>query len=102
MNISIDSSELQTDSENDESQNNFNTNMNNKEISKEIKFTNAYPEESTSMIKENSNNNLQNIYDNNSGEIPESNIKFVTDDTILFNGKEFKKTTRLNNYVRKD
>ena len=43
-----------------------------------------------------------NYVDTNSSEIPENQIKLIADDTILFNGKEFKKTTRLNKYIRKN
>ena len=102
MNISVESNDLQPDSENEEPQNNINTNINNNENSKENEYINIKPEESNSIIKETSKFDLHNINDNILSEIPENNIKFVTDDTILFNGKEFKKTNRLNNYVRKD
>ena len=101
MNISVESNDLQPDSENDEPQNNINTNINNNENSKENEYINIKPEESNSIIKETSKFDLHNINDNILSEIPENDIKFVTEDTILFNGKEFKKTNRLNNYVGK-
>ena len=82
MNISVYPIDIQQDSENDDSQNKFNTNLNNKENSKEINFINFNPQKSNSFTKEKEINNLQNLNDNISGEIPENNIKFVTE--ILF------------------
>ena len=101
MNISVESSEQQPDSENEESQNNLNTNLNNKGYSNVNKIINITHEEPNSKIEEESKNkDSKSLVTYNSSEIQEKNIKLITDGIILFNGKEFKKTTRLNNYVR--
>ena len=60
MNISVESNDLQPDSENEEPQNNINTNINNNENSKEKEYINIKPEESNSIIKETSKFDLHN------------------------------------------
>ena len=67
MNISVDSIDIQQDSENDDSQNKFNTNLNNKENSKEINFINFNPQKYNSFTKEKVINNLQNLNDKHFG-----------------------------------
>ena len=101
INISVESSEKQPDSENEESQNNSITNTNVKGNSKLNKIRNIAPEEPNSRIEEESKHkDSKSLVTSKPSEIPEKNIKLITDDIILFNGKEFKKTARLNNYVR--
>ena len=92
MNISVESSEQQPDSENEESQNNLNTNLNNKGYSNVNKIINITHEEPNSKIEEESKNkDSKSLVTNNSSEIQEKNIKLITEDIILFKGKEFKK-----------
>ena len=103
MNISVESSDQQSDSQNEDTQNKSNSNMNNKVngiVNNNINKTN---EQTNLNIEEESKpKDSYNYVDTNSSEIPENQIKLIADDTILFNGKEFKKTTRLNKYIRKN
>ena len=44
------------------------------------------------------NKDSKSLVTNNSSEIPKKNVKLITGDIILFNGKVFKKS--LNNYIK--
>ena len=98
MNISVESSEQPFYSENEGTPKNLNINLKQLECSKAYKNKDD-PEESKSKKEESSNEiELKSLVTNNSSEILEHNIKLITDDTIVFNGKELKKTAQLNKY----
>jgi len=101
MNISVEPSEQPSDSENEETPKILNINLKQLECSKVYKNIENNPEESKSKKEESSNEiELKSLIINNSSEILEHNIKLITDGTIVFNGKEFNKTSRLNKYNR--